>query len=34
VFSGSTHSPESGTQVTQKVRPNKSFTPTPLRGAA
>src|SRR6478735_8000149 len=32
--SGSTRSPEGGMEMAQKVRPNKSFKPTPLRGAA
>ena len=32
--SGSTRSPEGGIEMAQKVRPNNSFKPTPLRGAA
>ena len=32
--SGSTRSPEGGTEIAQAVQPNKSFKPTPLRGAA
>ena len=30
--SGSTRSPEGGIEMAQKVRPNNSFKPTPLRG--
>jgi hypothetical protein len=32
--SGSSHSPEGGIELAQKVRPNNSFKPTLLRGAA
>ena len=31
---GSTRGPEGGTEMAQKVQPNNSFKPTPLRGAA
>ena len=32
--SGSTRDPEGGTERAQRVQPNNSFKPTPLRGAA
>lgn len=31
--SGSTRGPEGGTEMAQKVQPDNSFKPTPLRGA-